>query len=131
MSEKLLETILLFFKPVLIGTFGGVASVFVAGKKPDAGAVMYCICVSGFSGWLAGRMSDALELTPDYKDVVIGVAGFLGAVFLTSLATIISKKIGIDITDKFETPEKRKENVPEKNKKRRKTDVEVNEENDD
>lgn len=108
-TGNLLEEILVFIKPVIIGTFGGVASVFVSGKKPDAGAIMYCIFVSGFSGWIAGKLARAFNLTPDYTDVVIGVAGFLGAVFLTVLARFVVEKLGFNIKDKLETVEKRAE----------------------
>ena len=106
-TGKLLEEILIFMKPVIIGTFGGVASVFVSGKKPDAGAIMYCIFVSGFSGWLAGKLARAFKLAPDYSDVVIGVSGFLGAVFLTMLARFVTKRLGFDLDSKLETVEKR------------------------
>ena len=108
-TGNLLEELLMFMKPVIIGTFGGVASVFVSGKKPDAGAIMYCIFVSGFSGWLAGKLSRAFQLSPDYSDVVIGVAGFLGAVFLTMMARFVTKKLGIDLDSKLTTTEKRSE----------------------
>lgn len=111
-TGNLLEELLIFMKPVIIGTFGGVASVFVSGKKPDAGAIMYCIFVSGFSGWLAGKLSRAFHLTPDDSDVVIGVAGFLGAVFLTMLARFVTKKLGFDVDGKLETTEKRSEARP-------------------
>jgi uncharacterized membrane protein YeaQ/YmgE (transglycosylase-associated protein family) len=106
-TERLLEETLFLIKPIIIGTFGGVASVFVSGKKPDAGAIMYCICVSGFAGWIAGKLSRAFDLSPDYTDVVVGVAGFLGAVFLTMLARFVTKKLGFEIDVKLSAVERR------------------------
>lgn len=108
MEIKLLESLLSFLRPVMIGTFGGMASIFVSGKRPDANAIMSCVFVSGFSGWLAGRFSDAMQLSLDYRDVIMGVAGFLGAVFLTIIAKFVANKfLGVDISDSICVREKR------------------------
>ena len=107
-TTKMLEELLLFLRPVMLGTFGGIASIFVSGKRPDASAIMSCVFVSGFAGWLGGRLSDAMHLSNDYRDVIIGIGGFLGAIFLTIVAKFVAKKfLGVDISDNICANEKR------------------------
>lgn len=95
----LITAILDIIKPIIIGFFGGVASIFVSGKKPSASTISSAIFVSGFSGWLGGKLASALELSPDYRDVVIGVAGFLGAGFLSMVSKTVMAKFGTNDVD--------------------------------
>lgn len=86
-------------KPIIIGIFGGIAAIFVSGKQPNASTISYAIFVSGFAGWLAGKFATAIELSPDYRDVVVGIAGFLGASFLAAIARFVMSKVGLDKKD--------------------------------
>lgn len=83
----------------LWGISGGLAHLFVSGKKPNFTALVSCIFVSGFAGLMAGRLMEVSTFAPYLREVVIGMAGFGGPVTLTMLYRWMAKKT-LGVSDK-------------------------------
>ena len=97
-------------RPVVIGTCGGLAAIVAANKRPDAKSFISCVVVSGFAAWLAGKFANSLSMSQDSKDVVMGVAGLAGAVFLSALAQKLAGTLGLNMAVDFDIKERGKGN---------------------
>ena len=97
-------------RPVVIGTCGGLAAVVATNKRPDAKAFIYCVVVSGFAAWLAGKFSATMPVSSDHKDAIMGVAGLTGAFFLTAISKKVVGTLGLDLSSDFDLKDKSKEN---------------------
>ena len=97
-------------RPVVIGTCGGLAAVVATNKRPDAKAFIYCVVVSGFAAWLAGKFSATMPVSSDHKDAIMGVAGLTGAFFLTAISKKVVGTLGLDLSSDFDLKDKSKDN---------------------
>ncbi len=97
-------------RPVVIGTCGGLAAVVATDKRPDAKAFIYCVVVSGFAAWLAGKFSATMPVSSDHKDAIMGVPGLTGAFFLTALSKKVAGSLGLELSADFDLKEKGKDN---------------------
>lgn len=83
----------------LWGVSGGVAHLFVSGRRPTFYAFLYCVFVSGFAGLMVGRIMEASAMPPYLKEFAIGMAGFGGPVTLNILYKKMAKAT-LGATDK-------------------------------
>ena len=83
----------------LWGVSGGVAHLFVSGKRPTFYAFLYCVFVSGFAGLMVGRIMEASAMPQYLKEFAIGMAGFGGPVTLNLLYKKMAKAT-LGATDK-------------------------------
>ena len=97
-------------RPVVIGTCGGLAAVVATNRRPDAKAFIYCVVVSGFAAWLAGKFSATMPVSSDHKDAIMGVAGLTGAFFLTAISKKVAGSLGLELSADFDLKEKGKDN---------------------
>lgn len=97
-------------RPVVIGTCGGLAAVVATNRRPDAKAFIYCVVVSGFAAWLAGKFSATMPVSSDHKDAIMGVAGLTGAFFLTAISKKVVGTLGLDLSSDFDLKDKSKDN---------------------
>lgn len=111
-------------RPVVIGTCGGLAAVVATNKRPDAKAFIYCVVVSGFAAWLAGKFATTVTTSPDHKDFIMGVAGLTGAFFLTAISKKVASSLGLELSADFDLKDKGKENKVKAKKHQKEPDEE-------
>ena len=99
-------------RPVVIGTCGGLAAVVATNKRPDAKAFIYCVVVSGFAAWLAGKFSATMPVSSDHKDAIMGVAGLTGAFFLTAISKKVAGSLGLVLSTDFDLKENGYNSLP-------------------
>lgn len=84
---------------LLWGVTGGLANLFVSGRRPSFYALLSCFFVSGFAGLMASKIVEVSPLPPYLKEFVIGMAGFGGPVTLHILYRKMMKE-QLGVTDK-------------------------------
>lgn len=67
---------------LLWGVTGGLANLFVSGRRPTFYALLSCFFVSGFAGLMAAKLMDVSPLSQHFREFVVGMAGFGGPVTL-------------------------------------------------
>lgn len=110
LTRELATSVFEVLRPVVIGTCGGLAAVVATNKRPDAKAFIYCVVVSGFAAWLAGKFSATMPVSSDHKDAIMGVAGLTGAFFLTAISKKVVGTLGLDLSSDFDLKDKSKDN---------------------
>lgn len=110
LTRELATSVFEVLRPVVIGTCGGLAAVVATNKRPDTKAFIYCVVVSGFAAWLAGKFSATMPVSSDHKDAIMGVAGLTGAFFLTAISKKVVGTLGLDLSSDFDLKDKSKDN---------------------
>lgn len=83
----------------LWGISGGIAHLFISGKRPTFYAFLYCIFVSGFAGMMVGRLMEASDLPQYLREFAIGMGGFGGPATLNILYRKMGKTF-LGVSDK-------------------------------
>lgn len=83
----------------LLGVSGGVAHLFISGKRPTFYAFLYCIFVSGFAGLMVGRLMEAGDFPTYIREFAIGMGGFGGPITLNILYRKMGRTI-LGVSDK-------------------------------
>ena len=96
-DNALVRAILEVAKPIFVGCSGGVAALFVSRTKPTLLALVSCVFVSGFAGWMVAELCVALGVHTNFTSVATGIGGFYGPVTLRSLGKLVGGKLGLDL----------------------------------
>ena len=76
---------------LLWGVTGGFANLFVSGRRPTFRALISCFVVSGFAGLMASKIVALSTYDPNFKDFLVGMAGFGGPTTLHLLYKKLAK----------------------------------------
>jgi len=75
----------------LWGVSGGIAHLFVSGRRPTFYAFLSCVFVSGFAGLMVGRIMEAGDMPRYFTEFAIGMGGFGGPITLNLLYRKMAK----------------------------------------
>lgn len=95
-DNQLLQGFLNVVRPIIVGCSGGVAALFISKTKPTLLALVSCVFVSGFAGWLVSELCAAAGVNSNFTSVATGIGGFYGPYTLRALGSVVGNKLGVD-----------------------------------
>lgn len=78
---------------LLWGVTGGLANLFVSGRRPTFRALISCFVVSGFAAMMAGSLIDMGNYSQNFHNFVVGMAGFGGPTTLFLLYRKLARNV--------------------------------------